>query len=125
MKLTFIPAAASPCRVLEADDPQPEESWSDKATNKRIAPPVAPTPQADTLPAAGEHAAVLPAAPPPPGPCATEHPSDSSPACTDAPDFLETLAPGSCPHCPDRLLLVQARQQANYYRAMFRAVKQR
>jgi transposase len=125
MKLTFIPAPGSPCRVLEADDPQPEESWSEQASNKRIAPPVAPTTQADTPPAAGEYAAsVLPAAPPP-GPCATEHPSDSSPAGTDAPDFLEPLPPGSCPHCPDRPLLFQARQQANYYRALFRAAKQR
>jgi transposase len=124
MKLTFIPAPGSPCRVISADDPQPEESWSPQATNKRIAGPAAPTTQTDAQPAAVEHAAsVLPAAPP--GPSATEHPSDSLPAGTDAPDFLKPLAPGSCPHCPDRPLLFQARQQANYYRAMFRAAKQR
>src|SRR5262245_19795909 len=89
MKLTFIPAPGWPCRVISADDAQPEESWSPQAGNKRIA---APTAQAD--------ASVLPAAPKP-------------------------LPPGSCPHCPDRPLLFQARQQANYYRAMFRAAKQR
>jgi transposase len=124
MKLTFISAPESPCRVISADDPQPEESWSPQAANKRITPPVAPSTQADTPPAAGEHAAsVLPAAPP--GPCATEPPSDSLPACTDAPDFRKPLPPGCCPHCPDRPLLIQARQQANYYRALFRAAKQR
>src|SRR3954454_6689956 len=101
MRLTFIPAPGSPCRVVEADDPQPEESWSPAATNKRIAAPVAPTNHPDTAPAAGEHAAsVLPAAPP--GPSATEHPSASSPAGGDAPDFLKPLPPASCPHCPDR-----------------------
>ena len=46
MKLTFIPAPGSPCRVVLADDPQPEESWSARATDKRIAPPVGPTTQA-------------------------------------------------------------------------------
>jgi len=118
MKLTFIPGPDSPCRVISADDPQPEESWSPQATNNRIASPATPTTQAATPPAAVAHAtAVLPSA--------TEHPSDSSPAGTDAPDFLKPLPPGSCPHCPDRLLLVQVRQQANYYRAMFRAAKQR
>jgi transposase len=111
MKLTFIPGPDSPCRVISADDAQPEESWSPQATNKRIASGAAPTIQADAPPAAVAHA--------------TEHPSDSSPAGTDAPDFLKPLAPGSCPHCPDRPLLVQARQQANYYRALFRAAKQR
>jgi hypothetical protein len=126
MKLTFIPASGSPCRVLSADDPQPEESWSPAATNKRIAPAAAPTSQADASPTAGEPAAsVLPAAPPLPGPWATEPPADSSPAGTDAPDFLNPLPPGSCPHCPDRSLLFQARQQANYYRALFGAAKQR
>src|SRR5258708_21305733 len=108
MKLTFIPGPDSPCRVIAAADPQPEESWSPQATNKRIASPAAPTTQAAAPPAAVAHAtAVLPAA--------TEHPSDSSPADTDAPDFLKPLAPGSCSHCPDRPLLVQVRQQANYY----------
>ena len=122
MKLTFIPAPGSPCRVLSADDPQPEESWSPAATNKRIAPAAAPTTQADTSPAAVEPtASVLPAGPSP-GPCTTEHPS---PAGTDAPDFLKPLPPGSCPHCPDRPLLFQARQQANYYRALFQGAKQR
>jgi transposase len=126
MKLTFIPASGSPCRVLSADDPQPEESWSPAATNKRIAPAAAPTSQADASPTAVEPAAsVLPAAPPLPGPWATEPPADSSPAGTDAPDFLNPLPPGSCPHCPDRSLLFQARQQANYYRALFGAAKQR
>jgi transposase len=42
-----------------------------------------------------------------------------------AADFLKPLPGGSCPHCPDRPLLFQARQQANYYRALFRAAKQR
>ena len=124
MKLTFIPAPGSPCRVVEADDPQPEESWSEQASNKRIAPATAPTTQANAPPTAAEYVtSVLPAAPP--GPSATAHPCDSSPAGTDAPDFLEPLPPGSCPHCPDRPLLVEARQQAHYYRARFRAARQR
>src|SRR3954464_755883 len=110
MKLTFIPAPGSPCRVTSADDPQPEESWSPQAPNKRIAAPAAPRTQTDAAPASSS---------------ATEHPSDSSPVGTAAPDFLEPLPPGSCPHCPDRPLLFQARQQANYYRAMFLAAKQR
>jgi transposase len=125
MKLTFIPAPGSPCRVIAAADPQPEESWSPNAINKRIAPAVALTPQADAASAAGEHGyTALPVAPSP-GPSAAEHPASSSPACTDAPDFLKPLPPGCCPHCPDRPLLVEARQQANYYRVMFRAAKQR
>jgi transposase len=123
MKLTFIPAPGSPCRVVSADDPQPEESWSPAATNKRIASAVAPTTQADVQPTTAEHASVLPAAPL--DPSATESPFDSSQPCADAPDFLPPLPPGCCPHCPDRPLLFQARQQANYYRAMFRAAKQR
>jgi transposase len=118
MKLTFIPAPGSPCRVISADDAQPEESWSPQATNKRIASPTAPTTPAAAPPAAVAHATAV-------RPAATEHPSDSSSAGTDAPDFLKPLPPGSCPHCPDRPLLVQARQQANYYRALFRAAKQR
>jgi transposase len=124
MKLTFIPDPDSPYRVISADDPQPEESWSPEAVHKRIALPPAPTAAADAPATAGEHAAsVLPAVPP--GPCATADSSDSSPAGTDAPDFLPPLPPGSCPHCSDRPLLYEARQQANYYRAMFRAAKQR
>jgi transposase len=121
MKLTFIPDPDSRCRVIAADDPQPEESWSPQAANKRIALPPAPTAAADAPPAAGKHAtSVFPAAPP--GPTATE---DSSPAGMDAPDFLPPLPRGCCPHCPDQPLLVEARQQANYYRALFRAAKQR
>src|SRR5271156_557205 len=124
MNLTFIPDPDSPYRVIAADDPQPEESWSPQAVHKQIALPPAPTAAADAPPAAGEHAAsVLPAAPP--GPAAAADSSDSSPAGTDAPDFLPPLPPGSCPHCPDWPLLLQARQQANYYRAMFCAAKQR
>jgi transposase len=124
MNLTFIPAPDSPCRVISADDPQPEESWSPQATNQRIAPLPAPTTQANAPPAAVEHAtSVLPAAPP--GPSATEFPSAPSPAGTHTSDFLEPLPPGCCPCCPDRPLLVQARQQAHYYRALFRAAKQR
>src|SRR4051812_24442936 len=124
MKLTFTPAPDSPWRVITADDPQPEESWSAAATNKRVASSAAPATQANAPVAALERAASdLPA--PPPGPCATEHPSDPSPARADAADPLEPLPPGSCPHCPDRPLLFQARQQANYYRAMFRLAKQR
>jgi transposase len=38
---------------------------------------------------------------------------------------IKPLPPGCCPHCPDRPLLFQARQQANYYRATFRLAKQR
>src|SRR5258708_7690249 len=99
MKLTFIPAPGSPCRVISADDAQPEESWSRHATSKRIAPLAAPTTQGDVLPAAGEHApSVLPAAPSP-GLSATKPPFDSSPACTVAPDFLTPLPLGCCPHC--------------------------
>jgi transposase len=124
MKLTFIPAPDSPCRVIAATDPQPEGSWSPQAIHKPFAHSPVPTAAADVPPAAGDHAAsVLPAAPP--GPSATDPPSDSLPACTDAPDFLEPLPVGCCPHCPDRPLLIQARQQANYYRAVFRAAKQR
>jgi transposase len=124
MKLTFIPAPDSPCRVISANDPQPEESWSSQAPHKLIAPPAAPTTQGDAPPAAVEHApSVLPGALP--GPSATETPSVSSPACSDEPDFLKPLPPGSCTHCPDRPLLFQARQQAHYYRALFRAAKQR
>src|SRR5436853_2703977 len=119
MKLTFIPAPGSPSRVISADDPQPEESWSEQATNKRIAPAAAPATQADAFATSVLPACALP------GPCTTQHPSDSSPAGTDAPDFLLPLARGSCPHCPDRPLLFQARQQANYYNAMFRLAKQR
>jgi transposase len=96
MKLTFIPEPGSPYRVISADDPQPAESWSDRAPNKRIAPPSAPM-----------------------------RSSDSSDADTDAPDFLPPLPLGSCPHCPDRPLLTQARQQANFYRNRFLAAKQR
>ncbi len=125
MELKFIPAPDSLARVIAADDPQPEESWSPRATNKRIAPAPVPTTRADAPLAAVEHAAgALPAAPPP-APSATEPPPDSSPPCTDAPDFLKPLPPGSCPHCPDRPLLWQARQQANYYHTRFRAAKQR
>jgi len=125
VKLTFTPDPGSPCRVIFADDPQPEESWSAHATNKRIAPPAAPTTPIDVLPAVVEHAfPVLPAAPPP-APFAAELPSDSSPACTTDPDFLKPLPLGSCPCCPDRPLLFEARQQANYYRAVFRTAKQR
>src|SRR5436190_15345885 len=109
MNLTFIPAPGSLCRVISADDPQPEESWSEQATNKRIAPASAPTTQADAAVAAAEPTAVLPAGGSP-GPYTTEYPSDSSPVCTDAPDFLKPLPPGCCPHCPDRPLLFQARQ---------------
>ena len=124
MKLTFTPDPDTPYRVIAADDPQPEESWSPYATNKRIASPPAPAAAAGTPPAAFEHAAaVLPATPP--GPAASADVSHSSPAGTDTPDFLKPLPPGSCPHCPDRLLLYEARQQAHFYRAMFRAAKQR
>src|SRR5258708_26765940 len=115
MKVTFIPGPGSSCRVISADDPQPEESGSSQARNKRIAPPAAPTTQADAPPAAVEHApSVLPGALP--GPSATKTPSVSSPACLDEPDFLKPLPPGSCTHCPDRPLLFQARQQPHYYR---------
>src|ERR1700732_392490 len=104
MKLTFIPAPGSPCRVISADDSQPEESWSPQATNKRVAPLPAPPSRANPPTATVAHAAsLLPAALP--GPSATENPSYSSPACTDPSDFLEPLARGCCPNCPDRPLL--------------------
>jgi transposase len=125
MKLTFIPAPGSPCRVLSADDPQPEESWSSQATNKRIAPPPCPTTPADDPRGAAEHSA---SAHPPstlPCPSSTEHAKASLPASTHSSDFLEPLPPPSCPDCPDRPLLVQTRQQAHYYRAIFAAAKQR
>lgn len=125
MKLTFLPAPGSPCRVIAADDPQPEESWSPQATNKRIAPLPGPTPPADGPRTPAEHAA---SAPPPttlPIPSPAEPLSDSLPASTPSPDFLPPLPPPSCPDCPDRPLLVQARQQAHYYRARFEAAKQR
>jgi transposase len=96
MKLTFIPDPGSPARVISADDQQPAESWSDHAPNKRIAPPPAPV-----------------------------RSSDSSAAGADEPDFLPPLPLGSCPDCPDRPLLIQARQQANFYRNRFHAAKQR
>jgi transposase len=124
MKLTFIPGPDSPWRVISADDPQPEESWSPQAVHNRIALPPAPTAAANAPPPAGEHAASVPPAAPP-GPFATEAPSDPSPAGTDAPDFLPPLPRGCCPHCLDRPLLIQARQQANYYRALFGAAKRR
>jgi transposase len=124
MNLTFLPAPDSASRVIAADDPQAEESWSPQATNKRIAPAVPPTPQGEARPAAVEHPTSAPPAAPP-GPFGGEPPSDSAPAGTDAPDFLKPLPRGCCPHCPDRPLLIEARQQANYYRALFRAAKQR
>jgi transposase len=125
MKLTFIPGPGSPCRVISADDPQPEESWSSQAPNKRIAPGAAPTSQADAPPAAVEHApSVLPGALPV-GPSATETPSVSCSPCSDEPDFLKPLPPCSCPDCLDRPLLIQARQQAHFYRALFQRAKQR
>ena len=124
MKLTFTPAPDSPCRVISAADPQPEESWSPRAANPRIAPAVAATTPADASAATLLQAAsVFPTAPA--GPSDTQPPADGSPAGTDAPDFLAPLPPGSCPHCPDRPLLVETRQQAHYYRACFRAAKQR
>jgi len=121
MQLTFIPAPGSPCRVIFATDPQPEESWSPNATDKRIAPPVGPSNQAVEA-----HSAV--SAPPPTtlhSPSATVPPTGCLSAATATPDFLEPLPRGSCPHCPDRPLLFQARQQAHYYRALFQAAKQR
>jgi transposase len=125
MELIFIPAPDSLARVIAADDPQPAESWSPAATNQRIAPPGAPTTPATPADAPAERPApsVLPAMPS----CSSspEHPSAPAPAGTDAADFLEPLPPASCPHCPDRPLLWQARQQAHYYRAQFRAAKQR
>jgi transposase len=124
MKLTFTPAPGSPCRVISADDPQPEESWSSRATNKRIAPPPGPPTQADGPRGAAEHASAHPPTTLP-GPSPSEHASGSLPASTHSPDFLEPLPPRSCPDCPDRPLLFQARQQANYYRALFQAAKQR
>jgi transposase len=125
MKLTFIPAPGSPYRATSADDPQPEESWAPHAANKRIAPLGVPTAQANGPVNAVEYAASVHPSALPSDPSATAPPADSSPACTDTPDFLEPLPRGSCPHCPDRPLLIQARQQANYYRALFRAAKQR
>jgi transposase len=125
MQLTFIPAPGSPCRVLSADDPQPEASWSPRATDKRIAPLSGPTTQADEPRSATASTASAPTPTTRPGPCATEPPCDSSPAGTDTPDFLEPLPPGSCPHCPDRPLLIQTRQPAHFYRARFQAAKQR
>jgi transposase len=125
MELIFIPAPDSLARVIAADDPQPAESWSPQATHKRIAPAVAPTTPATPAdaPAGRPAPSVLPAVPS----CSSspEHPSVPEPAGTVAPDFLEPLPPASCPHCPDRPLLWQARQQAHYYRAQFRAAKQR
>src|SRR5580698_4687442 len=92
MDLTFIPGQDSPWRVISADSPQPEESWSPNAPNKRIAPGVAPTAQADAPPPTVAHLdSVLPAAPPA-DPCVTQAPADSSPAGTGDPDFLLALA---------------------------------
>jgi transposase len=125
MDLTFIPGQDSPWRVISADSPQPEESWSPNAPNKRIAPGVAPTAQADAPPPTVAHLdSVLPAAPPA-DPCVTQAPADSSPAGTGDPDFLNPLPPGSCPHCSDRPLLIEARLQAHYYRSLFQRAKQR
>jgi transposase len=125
VKLTFIPAPGSPCRVVAADDPQPEEAWSPQAPNKRIAPLPGPATQAYGPRTTAEHAAWAPPPTTPPTPSPAEHPSDSLPASTHSPDFLEPLPPRSCPDCPDRPLLFQARQQAHYYRALFQAAKQR
>lgn len=125
MQLTFIPAPGSPCRVISADDPQPEESWAPHATDKRIAPPAGPTsPLGQPRPAVASAAA---ASPPStlPSPSAVAAPGGCLPAATATPDFLAPLPPGSCPHCPDRPLLWQTRQQAHFYRALFHAAKQR
>jgi transposase len=119
MKLTFIPAPTSPCRVISADDPQPEQSWSPLAANQRLAPAEPPTDSA-------EHSASSPFPAALHDPCANQLPADFSPAgSTDSSDFLEPLARGCCPHCPDRPLLVRARQLAHYYRSRFQAAKQR
>ncbi len=116
MKLTFTPAPGSPARVLAADDPQPQHSCSAQATNTTIAPQTPTTALADQAHTPDQPDDALPS---------TDGSSEPKTADNDEPDFLEPLAAGSCPQCPDRHRLIQARQQAHYYRAMFRAAKQR
>ena len=100
MKLTFIPAPGSRCRVIAADDEQPEGSWAEGTKGAKPSPSAGPTPQATT------------AALPPPAPLSPSAPGDSLPLL-------------SCPDCPDRPQFLQARQQAGYYRALFVAAKKR
>jgi transposase len=97
MKLTFIPAPGSPCRVIAADDEQPEGSWAEWATPSSAAPAAQGTPSVALLPPAGE----------------------------TPPAFTEPLAVLTCLHCPDRSLFIQARQQAGYYRSRFEAARKR
>src|ERR1700722_17052347 len=94
MKLTFTPTPGSPCRVIAADDEQPEGSWAEWAK---------PSPTAS-----GTTAAAL-----------------SPPACETPSAFPDPLPPLSCPHCPDRPLFFQARQQTGYYRSRFEAARKR
>src|SRR3954452_16164284 len=101
MKLTFTPAPGSPCRVIAADDPQPEESWADWVAEKRIAAADGTATSEDACcPTAGD-------------PAATPLPSSvAEPPSAHAADFPGPLAPLCCPACPDRLQFIQARQQA-------------
>src|SRR5215212_10539610 len=124
MKLTFTPAPESPYRVIAADDPQPEESWADWAPEKRIAPGDGTATSEDArCPTAGDPAAT--ALPTPPAPATPLPSSAAEPPSAHAPDFPGPLAPLCSPACPDRLQLIQARQQAGYYRALFDAAKRR
>jgi transposase len=124
MKLTFTPAPGSPYRVISADDPQPEESWADWVADKRIAPAEAPAPSENCrCPTADDPASTrLPAPLAPASPLPSSAPE---PPSAHVPDVPGPLAPLCCPTCPDRPQLIQARQQAGYYRALFDAAKKR
>lgn len=125
MKLTFIPDPGSPCRVITADDPQPEESWRDKATEKNIAGLAERTTGGDCRCSVPEHGASASFAPAPPASALPQPSSAPLPCSSSLPDFLGPLAPLCCPDCPDRSQFFQARQQAGYYHALFQAAKTR
>jgi transposase len=124
MKLTFTPAPGSPCRVIAADDPQPEGSWADGVADKRIAEPALPATKGDGRGAAVDDpgSAQLP---PPLAPAVPLSPSAATPPGSHGPDFLGPLPGLCCPACPDRSQFLQARQQAGYYRVLFAAAKKR
>src|SRR4051794_14089516 len=111
MILTFTPGPDSRARVVASDDPQPEGSWAEGC-----GPSVKQQPASDAQ-------AIL-------TPCAAWAASDSAtsavitPLASDTSDFLGPLAPFACPDCLDRSQLLQARQQAGYWRSRFTKAKQ-
>src|SRR4051794_23194359 len=124
MKLTFIPAPGSAYRVISADDPQPEESWAEWVPEKRIAPSDVPGTSDDCRCATADDPASA-SSPTPLAPASPLPATAPEPPSAPVPDFPGPLPPPCCPACPDRPQLVQARQQAGYYRALFDAAKKR